>query len=95
MRGRNRVGAMKIGGDSSRDALAYADARYAESLREFGSPVTLSRTGAMVLKRSIPGTGSYDAMGCYPLFSCRDWSLLHEDLRDLQASDIDSGDFVL
>ncbi len=75
---------MKIGGDSSVEALAYADSRYAASLREFGSPVTLSRSGATVLKRAIPGTGSFDAMGCYPLFSCRDWSLLHEDLRDLQ-----------
>lgn len=73
---------MKIGGDSSVEALAYADSRYAASLREFGAPVTLPRSGATVLKRSIPGTKAYDAMGCYPLFACRDWSLLHADLSD-------------
>lgn len=35
------------------------------------------------MERQIPGTDAHDAMGCYPLFSCRDWSLLKGDLESL------------
>ncbi|MCA1632231.1 MAG: GNAT family N-acetyltransferase [Acidobacteria bacterium] len=53
---------------------------YAESLAEFGSPRQLARCGAWLLEREIPGSGRRDAMGCYPIFSCPDWSQLRSDL---------------
>jgi hypothetical protein len=58
----------------------YAHADYAASLAEFGSPLLLPECGGWILERSIPGTPHYDAMGCYPLFSCGDWSALAQDL---------------
>ncbi len=33
--------------------------------------------------REIPGTAERDAMGCYPLFCCSDWSQLAEDLQEV------------
>lgn len=61
----------------------YAHSDYATSLSEFGRPRLLIRSGGWVLVRDIPGTDARDAMGCYPIFSCRDWSLLEKDLNDL------------
>lgn len=61
---------------------------YCESFSEFGDSVKLSRCGGWILKRKVPGTTFYDAMGCYPIFSCLDWSRLPEDLISLD------GDFV-
>lgn len=63
--------------------LGYAHARYAESFAEFGVPRGLPRSGGWLLERAIPGFSDRDAMGCYPLFACRDWSRLHEDLAEL------------
>lgn len=60
----------------------YAHPGYAESLAEFGAPRELSRSGGWILKRQIPGFPYYDAMGCYPLFACYDWSKLHVDLEE-------------
>lgn len=57
--------------------------RYAESLAEFGTPRELPRCGGWILERAIPGSPYRDAMGCYPLFCCRDWSQLHADLEEL------------
>jgi hypothetical protein len=61
----------------------YLHPQYAASLSEFGVPRELPRSGGWVLERSIPGTMFSDAMGCYPLFACRDWSQLAADLDDL------------
>lgn len=58
----------------------YAHQNYATSLTEFGDVYELSRSGGWILKRKIPGFPYYDAMGCYPLFSCQDWSLISCDL---------------
>jgi hypothetical protein len=58
----------------------YSSVEYAISMQEFGEPRELSRCGGWILVRRIPGTNHYDAMGCYPLFACRDWTRLHEDL---------------
>jgi hypothetical protein len=66
-----------------RDASGYAHPGYADSLAEFGSPRLLSGCGGWLLERSIPGGPYRDAMGCYPLFACRDWSRLPEDLDAL------------
>ena len=63
----------------------YLHARYAESLAEFGTPLRLCRSGGWVLRREIPGSDHSDAMGCYPLFACRDWSNLGADLDELPA----------
>jgi hypothetical protein len=52
-------------------------------MAEFGTPLELGRCGGWILKRQIPGFSYYDAMGCYPLFACRDWSELYADLEDI------------
>ncbi len=63
----------------------YLHRSYAASLSEFGEPVELPRCGGWVLRRAIPGRPDHDAMGCYPLFACRDWSQLGADLESLQG----------
>lgn len=63
------------------DFLGYAHPQYALSLREFGEPRELPRCGGWILVQQIPGTPYKDAIGCYPLFSCKDWTKLHEDLE--------------
>lgn len=63
----------------------YTHAAYAASLAEFGAPRRLPRSGGWILERRIEGTSYRDAMGCYPLFACNDWTVLHEDLRELQV----------
>jgi hypothetical protein len=65
------------------ESSGYAHPGYVASLSEFGSPTLLPRSGAWALKRRIPGTSQYDLMGPYPLFFCRDWSGLPEDLAGL------------
>jgi hypothetical protein len=67
------------------DSMGYAHPRYALSLREFGTPRKLPRCGGWILVRQIPGTPYRDAMGCYPLFACRDWFKLHEDLEEIES----------
>jgi hypothetical protein len=65
------------------EPTGYAHPGYADSLEEFGSPRPLSRCSGWLLERPIAGAPYRDAMGCYPLFACRDWSLLPEDLDAL------------
>jgi hypothetical protein len=71
-------------GDRTRDVTGYLHAGYAASLAEHGVPRALPRSGAWVLDRAIPGSARRDAMGCYPLFCCADWSGLAGDLEDLR-----------
>lgn len=66
----------------------YLHPKYAEALSEFGQPRLLVRSGGWILEREIPGTDAHDAMGCYPLFSCRDWSLLKNDLESLDREPV-------
>ncbi len=61
----------------------YIHPGYAESFREWGIPRELPRCGGWILERPIPGSSYRDAMGCYPLFLCRDWTQLGPDLQDL------------
>jgi hypothetical protein len=61
----------------------YLHPGYAESLAEFGKPRPLPRCGGHLVAREIPNTDWMDAMGCYPLFYCRDWTRLREDLEGL------------
>jgi hypothetical protein len=63
----------------------YSHRGYAEALAEFGAPRLLSRSGGWLLERAIPGTSYRDAMGCYPLFACDDWTRLDQDLDDLRG----------
>jgi len=63
----------------------YQHPLYSKSLEEFGDPCELFRCKGYILKRLIPGFKCYDAMGCYPLFVCRDWTQLHIELQDLEG----------
>jgi hypothetical protein len=62
-------------------ALGYAHPAYAAALAEFGRPRELPKSGGWILERPLPGAPGRDAMGCYPLFACSDWSLLRDDLE--------------
>jgi hypothetical protein len=66
-----------------KNTMGYADPQYARSLNEFGEPRELPHCGGWILVRDIPGTPYRDAMGCYPLFSCRDWTKLQEDIKQV------------
>jgi GNAT acetyltransferase-like protein len=57
--------------------------QYAQSLREVGAARELPLCRGWILERSIADSPYRDAMGCYPLFSCYDWSQLHRDIDDL------------
>jgi Acetyltransferase (GNAT) domain len=64
----------------------YLHPAYAGSLAEFGTPRFLPRSGGWLLERTISGSAATDAIGCYPLFACEDWSQLHLDLDDLSGA---------
>jgi hypothetical protein len=64
----------------------YLHRLYAESLAEFGEPRELTQASGWVLHRRTPALGLQDAMGCYPLFCCRDWRRLGDDLDQLRRS---------
>ncbi len=61
----------------------YSSAAYAQSMRHVGEPLPLAGCGGWVLERRIPGSQGFDATGCYPLFDCRDWRRLGDDLQEL------------
>jgi len=62
-------------------AAGYRHYDYASSLKEFGEIIEMPLSGAWMLKRKIADTDFYDAIGCYPLFSCHDWKSVARDLR--------------
>ena len=64
---------------------AHAHPDYAKAFAEYGKPRALPCCGGWVLEREIPGTPYRDAMGCYPLFSCVDWSGLKDDIDALST----------
>jgi hypothetical protein len=77
---------MKLPGLTRESAVTgYMHPGHAESLAEFGTPRGLPCSGGWLLERAIPGFGSHDAMGCYPLFACRDWAALPTDLKNLEG----------
>jgi len=63
--------------------VGYAHPDYAGALEEVGQPRRLPLCEGWILEREIPGTSYRDAMGCYPLFACQDWSGLKGDLDAL------------
>lgn len=75
-------------GDPDMDAHGhgYGHRDYARSMAEFGTPVALPRSGGWILRRAVPGSDDYDGTGCYPLFACRDWSGLRDDLAGTGGS---------
>lgn len=64
-------------------SAGYGHPGYARSLREFGTPRELPRSGGFLLERPIPGSDRRDALGPYPLFACRDWRALAADLDEV------------
>ena len=62
----------------------YLHPLYAQSLSEFGTPVELPQCGGWFLERPIPDSDLKDAMGCYPLFCCTDWSKLPADVQEVK-----------
>ena len=73
--------------DPAAASTGYSHPAYAASLGEFGTPRALSRSGGWLLERQVPGIPCRDAMGCYPIFSCPDWSGLEADV-DALGSDL-------
>lgn len=67
-------------------ASGYLHPAYAEALSEFGAPRLLPRCAGWILQRQIPNSTDFDAMGCYPLFACHDWSRLRIDLENIGNS---------
>lgn len=61
----------------------YLHRGYAHALSEFGTPAFLPNSGGWFLKRHIANSPWVDGMGCYPLFTCQDWSGLKVDLAEL------------
>lgn len=61
-------------------ASGYQHLQYCKSLSQVGRPRALSRCAGWILEREIPRAPFRDAMGCYPLFACRHWSRLKDDL---------------
>ncbi|MBA3607381.1 MAG: GNAT family N-acetyltransferase [Chthoniobacterales bacterium] len=80
--GAERVGPLRKA-PHDRSASGYSHPAYADSLTEFGRPRFLPACGGWVLERAIPGAAARDAMCCYPIFSCRDWTSLPSDLEAL------------
>ena len=68
-----------IGGE-----IGYLHPLYPQSLVEWGKPRLLSTSGGWILERSIPSSPFNDAMGCYPLFFCRRWDCLADDLQAIK-----------
>jgi hypothetical protein len=66
----------------------YLHPLYAKSLSEFGRPVELPQCGGWLLERPVPGSGLQDAMGCYPLFCCSDWSKLPADIAEAKQRNV-------
>ena len=66
----------------------YLHPQYAASLAEWGNPVELSSSGGWLLSRGIPETGFRDLMGCYPVFCCRTFAELPNDIAQLSANHV-------
>lgn len=62
----------------------YLHPLYAQSFSEIGEPVFLPQAKGWLIKRHIPGSEYFDAMGPYPLFACENWDYLTEDLNNLR-----------
>ena len=79
------IGYSLIQRKATETATGYLHPRYSESLAGFGTPGELPGSKGWILKRPVPGFDYYDAMGCYPIFVCQDWSLLKADLENIEV----------
>lgn len=61
----------------------YLSGEYAAAFQEWGKPIRLPRSKSWVLRRPIPGSNYYDAMGLYPLMCCEGWGSLETDMSCL------------
>jgi len=61
----------------------YKSEEYVRALSEFGEPLELPYCGGWLLKRPISKSSLADAMGSYPLFSCREWGGLFKGLDEV------------
>lgn len=61
----------------------YQHPLYAQVFKDIATPKQLHRCGGWILERDTPSLNYKDAMGCYPLFACRDWSQLCRDIDSL------------
>jgi hypothetical protein len=62
----------------------YLHPLYAQSFSEIGEPIFLPKSKGWLIKRKIPGTPYFDAMGPYPLFFCENWNELIYDFSPLK-----------
>jgi hypothetical protein len=62
----------------------YSHRNYAQGFCKLGEIQYLPSSKGWIIKREIPGTDHFDAMGCYPLFSCEIWNRLSEDIESLE-----------
>ena len=62
----------------------YLHPFYAQSFSEIGEVIFLPKSKGWLIKRQIPGTTLFDAMGPYPLFFCENWEYLIEDIFSLR-----------
>lgn len=62
----------------------YLNPLYAQSFSEIGEPLYLPKSKGWLIKRQIPGSYYFDAMGPYPLFFCENWDSLAEDINSLK-----------
>ncbi len=63
--------------------MGYLHPAYANVYADYGIPLKLERSNGYLLERSIPNSDMCDAMGCYPIFCCKNWYVLAEDLDEL------------
>lgn len=66
--------------------VGYRSRDYITALKHLGSPRLLPASGGYLLERRIPHSEHRDATGPYPLFDCRDWDLLGDDLEELSQT---------
>jgi hypothetical protein len=75
----------ELADQSARFAMTgYLHPLYTKSLSEFGNPVELPECGGWLLERHIPNSDLKDAMGCYPLFCCTNWTKLPADIEKVK-----------
>jgi len=72
----------------------YLHPLYSKSFSDIGTPLYLPKSKGWLIKREIPGTEYYDAMGPYPLFICENWEYLIEDISSLE-NDLVAVSFVI
>lgn len=62
----------------------YLHPLFAESFSGIGKTLYLPRSKGWLIKRKIPKSPYYDAMGPYPFFMCENWDDLTYDLNNLK-----------